>query len=315
MKSTKINTNNKNADFKSPVEAAIVRGRFFNDLKDDFDENFSENGAATLDTITEKTADAGVTIEGIQLIDDGISPTANVIEKTVITTLTAAQIVGTSAGDVGHASGAILVASPGSDYVLELVSTILVYDFLTAAYTGGGDDNVIQLGTVTQTAAIAGADLLEASGDKIVMLTPLAAVDLPMTVGTTLNLQGTALTQPGAVEIFTLEMTVAEDTGGICTLTIDGVAHSIPLSADTVGVNALEIKAYIDANMTTHTATVLTDTVTVTSVALSADTNATFAQGTCNSSAATVVVTQGGVDGAAGVLRAHVTYRIHTTGL
>jgi len=145
-------------------------------------------------TIGEAAAGAGVTIEGIQFIDDGISPTANVVQKTVLTTLTAAQIVGTSAGDIGHASGAILVESPGSDYVLELVSAILIYDYLTGAYTGGGDDTVIQLGTVAQTAAIAGADLLEAAGDKIVMLTPLGAVDLPMTVGTSLNLQGTALT-------------------------------------------------------------------------------------------------------------------------
>lgn len=151
----------------------------------------------TTDSIIEHTASAGVTIEGIQFLDDAISPTASVVEKTVLTTLTADQIVGTDAGDVGHASGAILVASPGSGYVLELISAILIYDYDTAAYTGGGDDTVIQLGTVAQTAAVAGADLLEASGDKIVMLTPLAAVDLPMTVGTALNLQGTALTDPG----------------------------------------------------------------------------------------------------------------------
>ncbi len=124
----------------------------------------------------------------------GITPTPTVLEITTIVTIDSTKIVGTAAGDIGHASGAILVAAPGSDYTLEFVSAVIIYDHLTADYAGGGDDNVIQLGTVTQTAAIAGADLLEASGDKIVMLTPLAAVDLPMTVGTTINLQGTALT-------------------------------------------------------------------------------------------------------------------------
>lgn len=146
----------------------------------------------------------------------GISLTATVREFTTIVTLTATEIVGTSAGDIGHASGAILVAAPSSDYTLEFVSAVFIYDYLTAAYTGGGDDNVIQLGTVTQSAPIAGSDLLESSGDEVVMLTPLAAVDLPMTVGTTINLQGTALTQPGtAAGVLRVHITYRLHTTGL----------------------------------------------------------------------------------------------------
>lgn len=200
MKSNKINTNNKNANFKSPVEAAIVRGKFFNDLKDDFDENFSENGAATVDTITEKTAGAGVTIEGIQLIDDSISPTANVIQKTVGVTVGVAEIVGTAAGDIGHVDGAILVAAPSSDYVLQFLSAIFIYDYGTADYTGGADDIVVQVGgsgtQVTVSGAITGANLLEASGDKVLQLGATATELLPG-VGSAISIAGTALTQPG----------------------------------------------------------------------------------------------------------------------
>jgi len=163
-------------------------------------------GTLTADTVDVTTLSTGT---------GGVSPTSGVVEKTVTTTLTAAQIVGTAAGDIGHASGAILVASPGSDYVLELVSAVLIYDYLTGAYTGGGDDTTIQLGTVDQTAAIAGADLLEASGDKIVMLTPIAATDLPMTVGTSLNLQGTALTAGTGAGVLRCNVTYRIHTTGL----------------------------------------------------------------------------------------------------
>lgn len=171
----------------------------------------TEDGLA----VTGTTSISGTLTTSGNIVAENISLQSGVVEKTALVTLTATQIVGTAAGDVGHASGATLVASPGSDYVLELVSAILIYDYLTGAYTGGGDDTVIQLGTVAQTAAIAGADLLEASGDKIVMVTPLAAVDLPMTVGTTLNLQGTALTAGTGAGVLRCHITYRIHTTGL----------------------------------------------------------------------------------------------------
>lgn len=169
--------------------ALIVLAEYHDDdrIMEMVDENFSD--------ITDGTyLIPALSVSGLLTPSGGIVPTPTVLEITTIVTIDSTKIVGTAAGDIGHASGAILVAAPSSAYTLEFVSAVIIYDYLTADYAGGGDDNVIQLGTVTQTAAIAGADLLEASGDKIVMLTPLAAVDLPMTVGTTINLQGTALT-------------------------------------------------------------------------------------------------------------------------
>ena len=118
-----------------------------------------------------------------------------VAKKTI---LTVAEIVGTAAGDIGHAAGAILVPAPGAAFVLEFISAILCYKYDTAAYTGGGDDNVIQNGdgAVALSAVIAGADLLEASGNKIVVITALAT-DVALAANKPITLKGTALTQPG----------------------------------------------------------------------------------------------------------------------
>lgn len=114
-------------------------------------------------------------------------------------TLTATEIVGTAAGDVGHAAGAALVAAPGAGYALEFISAVLIYDYDTAAYTGGGDDNVIQNGSTATafTAAIAGADLLEAASDKMVQVNALSATDQVLVANMAISLKGTALTQPG----------------------------------------------------------------------------------------------------------------------
>lgn len=112
-------------------------------------------------------------------------------------TLDATTIVGTDAGDIGHAEGAILVTAPGATKILEFISAVLIYDFDTAAYTGGGDDNVIQLGTTAVSKPIAGADLLGAAADKIVYVNALGDADVALAANQPLAFHGTALTQPG----------------------------------------------------------------------------------------------------------------------
>lgn len=115
-------------------------------------------------------------------------------------TLTATEIVGTAAGDLGHASGAVLIAGVSSDYALEFVSAIAIYDFATAAYTGGGNDTTINIGSggAALTGVVTSANLLGAAGDKIVMFQPLSTAALPLSVGTGLSMNSvTAWTQPG----------------------------------------------------------------------------------------------------------------------
>ena len=127
----------------------------------------------------------------------GSAELAETVLKYTTVTLTATEIVGTAAGDIGHASGATLLAAPGAGKVVELISAVLIYDFDTAAYTGGGNDIVIKQGSTTLTTPIASADLLGAAGDKIVQVNPLSASDQALTENTGLSLTATAFTQPG----------------------------------------------------------------------------------------------------------------------
>ncbi len=147
----------------------------------------------------------GASVGGALSVVGGLSATGgttvstNVTEYTTETTLLVPEIVGTDAGNIGHSAGATLVAAPGAGYALEFVSAVLFYNYDTAQYGGGGDDTVIQNGSTATalTAAIAGADLLEAAGDKIVQVNALAASDQALVANKPLSLQGTALTDPG----------------------------------------------------------------------------------------------------------------------
>lgn len=115
-------------------------------------------------------------------------------------TITSAEIVGTAAGDLGHANGVELVAAAGSGYALEFISAIAIYDFATAAYTGGGDDTSIRLGGggAAITGAVTSANLIGAAGDKIVRFDPLSTAALPVSVGVNISMVSTtAWTQPG----------------------------------------------------------------------------------------------------------------------
>jgi hypothetical protein len=134
-----------------------------------------------------------------EIADEGVTSAkiADSVLKVDKVTLTADEIVGDSAGEIGHADGAILVAAPGSGKVLEFVSAVLSYTHDTAAYTGGGDDNVIQLGTTAVSAAIAGADLLEDTADDIAFVSALSAADIKLVANEPLALHGTEITQPG----------------------------------------------------------------------------------------------------------------------
>jgi len=115
-------------------------------------------------------------------------------------TITATEIVGTAAGDLGHASGAVLVAGVSSAYAMEFVSAVAIYDFATAAYTGGGNDTTINIGSggAILTGVVTSANLLGAAGDKIVVFNQLSTAALPLSVGTGLSMNSvTAWTQPG----------------------------------------------------------------------------------------------------------------------
>ena len=154
-----------------------------NRLMEMIDNNFTDITDGTY-TIPAMTADY-ILVEDMAIGDDltvtgplnaesGISFTATVTEYTTIVTIDSTKIVGTAAGDMGHADGAILVASPGSGQTYEFVSALIIYDHATADFAGGGNDAVINVGvTGTQVAvssALTDASLLTASADKILRL-------------------------------------------------------------------------------------------------------------------------------------------------
>lgn len=155
-----------------------------------------------IDRTNSITTEDGVILSTV--LDDSVTPstigisTTNVgYTKTDLVTLTATQIVGTSAGDIGHADGAVLVAAPGAGYALEFVSAVFIFDYSTAAYTGGADDAVIRVGTVAHTAALTDANYIKAAGDKVYVVRPLSTAELSLPVNSTINLAGTAFTNPG----------------------------------------------------------------------------------------------------------------------
>lgn len=165
---------------KKPLEGKL---RYSKDLNDKLEE--------VIDLVNSTIVDGVVTQTSGTLLAAGVT------EYTVLTTLTATEIVGTAVGDIGHAKGAILVPDNTSSYTYEFVSAVAIYDYNTAAYTGGADDIVIANGSTVYTGVCAKADLLGAAGDKIVYFSPLSTVALPMVVGDNISLRGTAFTNPG----------------------------------------------------------------------------------------------------------------------
>jgi len=123
------------------------------------------------------------------------------IDNTIYTaevTISSAEIVGTAAGDLGHADGVELVAAPGAGKVLQFVDAVVIYDYDTAAYTGGaGDDLTVYINSVAVSPAIATADLITKAGDTVIALNSLSAADHVLGVNSNINLACTEVTQPG----------------------------------------------------------------------------------------------------------------------
>lgn len=129
--------------------------------------------------------------------------TADLLASTVMVRLTGtiapADIVGTGAGQLGHAAGVTILGAVGAHNVAELVSFILNYDFITAAYTGGGN---ITINNIASGAAITGlvsyANSVGAAADKSVLLVPLSAAATPLVENGGFSLVAAAApTQPG----------------------------------------------------------------------------------------------------------------------
>ena len=113
--------------------------------------------------------------------------------------ISAAAIIGTAAGQLGNANGVVLVPAAPAGAINELLSCVVANDFLTAAYTGGGNLTVnISGGGAALTGLISNANFIQAAADKIIQFVPLAAVPNVYTSANGLALVSTvAPTNPG----------------------------------------------------------------------------------------------------------------------
>jgi hypothetical protein len=111
-----------------------------------------------------------------------------------------ADVTSTVAGKFGHANGYPIVPAQQTNTIILFKSLILNYDFITAAYTAGGNITVnFSGGGIVISGLISAANSVGAATDKYAILYPLAATGLVVaSAGVGLNLvTSAAFTQPG----------------------------------------------------------------------------------------------------------------------
>lgn len=151
---------------------------------------------------------------------DGIMPNTSFPETTIKyaeVTISSADIVATGAGKLGHAAGVVLVADPDATKVVELISAVMITDYSTAAYTGGGNLTININGGSALTGVVSAANSLGATSDRINQFVPLATAGIALTAGKGLNLvAASAFTQPGtAAGVVRVKVTYRVHTHGL----------------------------------------------------------------------------------------------------
>lgn len=121
------------------------------------------------------------------------------IMQVVAGTITSANITGTSAGQLGHANGVILVPAGGAAIINQLVYAIITSTFAVAAYTGGGNTSInIGAGGAALTGVAANTVIITNAATATIEFVPLAATKNVYTLNNPLNLvTASAPTQPG----------------------------------------------------------------------------------------------------------------------
>lgn len=112
--------------------------------------------------------------------------------------IASAAITGTSAGQLGHADGVTLVAAPGAGKAIEFLSAVVINDFATAAYTGGGNVSVNYAAGGAVSGVVSAANSIGAVGDKVAVVLAAVPANNQLLSNTGLNLvAASAFTQPG----------------------------------------------------------------------------------------------------------------------
>lgn len=183
-------------DLKKTNNLAVAQGdlMYWNDTNRELTKTSSDTPVA----VCVQTAVTASTVVRVALLRGYTAAVDQTLVKYATVSIAAAAVTGTSAGQLGHASGVVLVADPGAGKVVELISAVVSYTYSVAAYTAGGNITVNINGGSALTGVVSAANSLGASADKIVQFAPLAAAGNALTANKGLNLvAATAFTQPG----------------------------------------------------------------------------------------------------------------------
>ena len=175
-----------------------------NAIADFLDGIFSSQTDIKIDTISESTEGAGVTIDGVVIKDGnitvngdnipegGISLGPGIVQYSKTISISSDQVVNTDAGGLSHTDGLVLVPPLGEDVVIDLMSAILIYEGSGVGYTAGGNVTVNIAGGTALTGLVSVANSFGAVGNKIYRFLPLsdqttAAQSLPVNTGINLH--------------------------------------------------------------------------------------------------------------------------------
>lgn len=114
-------------------------------------------------------------------------------------TIPKATIIGVGVGQLGHANGVPIVATPGAGFALELLSGVVILGFATAAYTGGGNINfAYEAGGAALSATVSFANSIGGAADKIALVAASVPTNNQLVANKGINLVcAAAPTDPG----------------------------------------------------------------------------------------------------------------------
>jgi len=131
------------------------------------------------------------------VVNEGYTTEVGVI-KVAEVDISAAEVISTAAGDLGHAHGVVLVPDVGAGYFVELISATVKVTFDTAAYTDGGNLTINVNGAAAVTGLVSAANSFGNAASKNIVFKPLAAAGLVTAVDKGFNLESSAaFTDPG----------------------------------------------------------------------------------------------------------------------
>jgi hypothetical protein len=138
---------------------------------------------------------------GVPTVPTASFPVTSLVESALrqaTVTISAADIIATTAGKFGHAAGYPLVADPGAGKVVFLDSAIMSYTHDTAAYTAGGNITININGGAAVTGLVSAAATLGGTANVVYQFVPLSTAAAAMTANKGLNLvAAAAFTNPG----------------------------------------------------------------------------------------------------------------------